>query len=122
MGENEYNTYIANENDYTETILARSHSIPVLLYFWAEGCPPCRIIGPVLKNFMKKEWEHVALAKVEVDENMHLCGRYKIAGFPTVILFINGEEKERFSGARQEHYLREMLARQGVTLSNRQTE
>jgi len=42
------------------------------------------------------------LAKLEVDEgeNMKLAGRYQVRGFPTIILFQNGEEKGRFSGAK----------------------
>jgi putative thioredoxin len=54
----------------------------------------------------------VRLAKVEVDEgdNMKLAGHYRLRGFPTVILFHNGEEHGRFSGSRSSHQVREWLA------------
>ena len=53
----------------------------------------------------------MVLAKVEVDEgeNMKLAGHYRVRGFPTVILFRDGEEHGRFSGSRASHWLREWL-------------
>ena len=53
----------------------------------------------------------LALAKIEVDEgeNMKLAGHYRLRGFPTVILFQDGEERGRFSGARSTHQVRDWL-------------
>jgi len=41
---------------------------------------------------------------------MRLAGRYKLRGFPTVILFIQGEEAGRFSGARSEQQVRTFIS------------
>lgn len=51
------------------------------------------------------------LAKVEVDEgeNMRLAGHYRLRGFPTVLLFRDGEEVARFASARPVHWVREFL-------------
>ena len=51
------------------------------------------------------------LAKIEADENMKLAGRYQLRGFPTAILFINGEPVDQFSGARPPQFVREFLDR-----------
>jgi thioredoxin 1 len=53
----------------------------------------------------------IALAKVEVDEgeNMKIAGRYQVRGFPTVILFQNGEEKARFSGSKSIVWIQEFI-------------
>ena len=51
----------------------------------------------------------VLLAKVEVDDNMHLAGHYRLRGFPTVILFVGGEEVGRFHGSRATHWLRDWI-------------
>lgn len=51
----------------------------------------------------------VRLAKVEVDQNMGLAGRYRLRGFPTVILFANGVEVDRFASARSETFVRAFL-------------
>jgi putative thioredoxin len=51
------------------------------------------------------------LAKVEVDEgeNMKLAGRYRLRGFPTIMLFRAGEELGRFSGARASHWIEDWI-------------
>ncbi len=46
---------------------------------------------------------------MEVDDNMKLAGHYRLRGFPTVILFQQGEERGRFSGARASHWIRDWI-------------
>jgi putative thioredoxin len=53
----------------------------------------------------------VALAKIEVDEgdNMKIAGRYKVRGFPTIILFQDGAEQGRFSGAHPLRFIEDFI-------------
>ncbi len=99
-----------NENDFAEKVLEVSRRKPVLVDFWADWCPPCRALTPVLEKVIRGCHGEMLLAKVEVDENMRLAGRYKLRGFPTVILFVQGEEAGRFSGARSEQQVRAFLS------------
>ncbi len=87
---------------FAQDILAASSERPVLVDFWAEWCSPCLVIAPVLEHVMQDLAGAVGLAKLEVDrgENMKLAGQYRVRGFPTVILFDEGQEAGRFSGAR----------------------
>ena len=48
-------------------------------------------------------------AKLEADENMRLAGFYRVKGFPTVMLFLDGEEKGRFAGFRSEQAVRAFI-------------
>ncbi|HSW53233.1 MAG TPA: thioredoxin domain-containing protein [Sulfuricaulis sp.] len=98
------------EADFSEKVLAASRSRPVMVDFWADWCPPCRVLTPVLERVAHDLHGEVLLAKVEVDDNMRLAGRYQLRGFPTVILFVRGEEAGRFSGARTEQQVRAFLA------------
>ncbi|MEJ2344061.1 MAG: thioredoxin domain-containing protein [Gammaproteobacteria bacterium] len=59
-----------------------------------------QVLAPVLERVVTQRAGTVWLARVEVDDNMKLAGRYRVRGFPTVILFADGEELGRFSGAR----------------------
>jgi thioredoxin 1 len=83
-------------------VIAASRVRPVLVDFWADWCSPCLVIAPVLEQVIADLGGRVGLAKLEVDdgENMKLAGHYRVRGFPTVMLFHNGEELARFSGAR----------------------
>lgn len=98
-----------NEHDFREKVLEASHVTPILVDFWAEWCPPCHALAPVLERIVHHDAGQLRLAKVDADENMKLAGHYKLRGFPTVILFQNGEERGRFSGAKPERVVREFL-------------
>lgn len=97
--------------DYDEKVIAASHDVPVLVDLWADWCMPCLVIAPKLKALIEEYAGRLKLAKVEVDEgeNMRLAGKYRVRGFPTVILFIDGEEKARFHGAQPLSFLREFV-------------
>jgi putative thioredoxin len=100
-----------DHEDFDSRVLQPSHERPILVDLWAEWCSPCRVIAPVLVRIVEEFGGRVHLAKVEVDagENMKLAGHYRVRGFPTVILFQQGEERSRFSGARHVHYVREFV-------------
>lgn len=106
-------SFDVNLEDFTERVLNASHSRPILVDFWADWCGPCRVISPILEQIAIEYRGAVALAKLEVDEgeNMKLAGRYQVRGFPTVMLFINGAEVDRFSGARSKQTVVEFLNR-----------
>ncbi|RMG29049.1 MAG: thioredoxin [Gammaproteobacteria bacterium] len=99
--------------DFAQSVLERSHRVPVLVDFWAEWCAPCLVIAPVLESVVREFAGRVELAKLEVDagENMKLAGRYAVRGFPTVILFVDGKEVGRFSSARPAQFIRAFLQR-----------
>ena len=94
-----------------EVIDASQHQ-PILVDFWADWCPPCRALTPVLERVITQQAGKLQLAKVEVDDgdNMKLAGRYGLRGFPTVLLFVRGEIVGRFSSAQTEPWVREFLS------------
>jgi putative thioredoxin len=94
----------------SDVIEASKHHV-VLVDLWAEWCGPCHFLSPVLQKVIPTYGGQVRLAKVEVDEgdNMKLAGRYGARGFPTVLLFKDGEEKARFHSAKPEHFVRQFI-------------
>ena len=101
--------YDVEEASYDEKVLQASHRQPILVDFWAEWCAPCLSLSPALERVINERDGQVLLAKVEVDDNMRLAGHYRLRGFPTVILFVDGEEIGRFHGSRASHWLREWI-------------
>jgi len=72
---------------------------PVLLDFWAEWCPPCKMIAPHVDNFAKEYADKVKVGKVDVDSNQSLAGRFGISAIPTLIMFKDGEPVQTIQGA-----------------------
>ncbi len=102
MGINQQTVFDVDEDNFDHNVVKASNNIAIIVDFWAEWCPPCWALTPVLEKIAQQQSKHVQLAKVEVDDNMHLAGRYGLRGFPTVIVFINGKERGRFSGFKPE--------------------
>lgn len=106
--------------DFEQRVLATSHSRPILVDYWADWCAPCHAIAPHLTRVLNDLDGAVHLAKVEVDEgeNMKLAGRYRLRGFPTIMLFRNGGEVARFSGARSSNWIQHWIADHLATVGN----
>ena len=74
-------------------------SLPVLVDFWAPWCGPCRMMAPVLDQLAQRRATRLQVAKLNTDEQAEIAGRLNIRSIPTLILFREGREIARQSGA-----------------------
>ena len=72
--------------------------LPVLVDFWAEWCPPCRQMAPVLDDLARRRSD-VRVAKVDTANGAALAARFGIRSIPTLIMLLRGKELARLSGA-----------------------
>jgi thioredoxin 1 len=77
----------------------RSSDKPVLADFWAQWCGPCKMMAPILKSLAQDWKERIIVVKVNTEEKPELSQQYGISAIPTMILFKNGAEVHRVSGA-----------------------
>jgi thioredoxin 1 len=64
---------------------------PVLVDYWAEWCGPCKMIAPILDEVSKTYEGKLQIAKMNVDENQDVPGKFGIRGIPTLMLFKGGQ-------------------------------
>jgi thioredoxin 1 len=66
-------------------------SKPVLVDYWAEWCGPCKMIAPILDEVATAYGEKLQIAKMNVDENRDIPGKFGIRGIPTLMIFKDGQ-------------------------------
>ena len=96
---------ILNSNQFEEKVLKNNKK--VLVDFFATWSGPCRMLAPILEQVQGET--NVEIVKVDVDESMDLARKYGIMSIPTMILFENGEEKDRVTGLRQKSQILSLI-------------
>ena len=93
------------DDTFQDLVVSSSCGQPVLVDFWAQWCPPCHMLSPVLDEIAAELGDRLTIAKVNADENQVTAQRYGILAMPTLSVFRNGEIISQVVGARPKRRL-----------------
>jgi thioredoxin 1 len=85
----------ADDSNFEDVL--NNSTVPVLVDFFAEWCPPCRRLGPTLEALAEEMEDRLTIVKVNVDES-NLATQFGVMNIPTMVLFKDGEEVKRMVG------------------------
>ena len=83
--------------DFDRTIAGAS--VPVLVDFYADWCGPCRTMAPTFDELASDRRGEILVAKLDTDRNPRTAAQFEIRGIPTTIVFVQGQEAARLTGA-----------------------
>ena len=86
---------ITNDNFQSEVM--ESEKV-VLLDYYADWCGPCRMVGPTVEE-IAAENPQIKVGKINVDENMDLAMRFKVASIPLLLVMKDGQVVNKALGA-----------------------
>ena len=77
----------------------------VLVDFWADWCMPCKMMSPVLNDLSHSINGQALVAKLDVEKHQAMATKFGIRSIPTLILFKDGKEVNRFQGVKTKNFL-----------------
>lgn len=84
-----------NNTDFAEVVATND---TVFVDLWAEWCPPCRAVAPILDE-LEAEFPEVTFAKLDVDSYPEIAREFNVRSIPTFLLFQDGQVELVRSGA-----------------------
>ncbi|ACK70570.1 Thioredoxin domain protein [Gloeothece citriformis PCC 7424] len=82
---------------------------PVLVYFWASWCGPCRLVSPSISWAAETYGDRLKVVKLEVDPNPDARSKCKVEGVPAIRLFKDQEILESSEGAIGKQQLQTLI-------------
>jgi len=93
--------------------ILENSDIPIVVDFWAPWCGPCKMMAPVFEDVAKRFPLKALFAKVNTENEQFLGSRFNIRSIPTLVIFKDGKEVDRVSGAMDpsslENYVRRFI-------------
>lgn len=102
-------TFEITDENFRQQVL--ESELPVLVDLWAAWCGPCRRVAPVVRQLAAEYAGRLRIGKLDVEANPMTPADYGVYSIPTLLLFKEGSEVGRISGARPKEQFISMIER-----------
>ena len=93
-----------SDSDFNQKVSEKN----CLVDFYAEWCPPCKMLGPVIEE-LSSEVKDINIFKLNVDEAKEAASKFGVSSVPTMIFFKDGKEEKRIMGFKPKEELLEEI-------------
>lgn len=97
--------------NFQNAVLMASMARPVLAYFTASWCGPCKQLRPALEKVVQAQGGKIGLAVIDIDQNPDLAGAMRVQSVPQIYAFVGGQPADGFMGALPESEIKEFIAK-----------
>ncbi len=97
----------ATDDNFAEEVL--DSDLPGLVDFWAEWCGPCKMVSKEVESVADELSGRLKVVKLDIDSNPTTTSNYGVLSIPSLLLFVDGEEKTRVVGARPSNAIKSAI-------------
>jgi putative thioredoxin len=90
-------------------VVELSHTVPVIVDFWAPWCGPCKSLTPILERATASTGGQVVLAKLNIDENPGVTQAFHVQSIPAVFVIKDGKVVHNFTGGQSDQYVQQLV-------------
>lgn len=82
----------------------------ILVDFYATWCGPCRMLSPIIKDIAEHFEGKAKVVKLDIDSQQKVAAEYQVTSVPTLVLFVDGKEKNRLIGLREFEEIKDFIS------------
>ncbi len=94
---------VVTDSNFDEIVM--NSGKPAMVDFWAEWCGPCKMMLPIVEELSKEYENKLTIAKVDVDNNQAVAGKFGIRNIPTILFIKDGKVVDKQVGAAPKNVL-----------------
>lgn len=104
------NTPMPEDSEYVKILTTQNFDNQIkkgvtIVDFWAAWCMPCKVMAPILNSVANELKDSASVGKLNIEDHQAIAAKYQVRSIPTLIMFKNGKEINRFVGIKTKDFL-----------------